>query len=287
MASRTRISNILRKPWHWWIAQTLKYGTLILFAILFLAPIFWLLTLTLKSEAEFAANPLGLPRNLVWENYVVAWTTGKYRMYIPNSVIYSAAIVVGVCALSCMAGYAFAKLKFPGRDLFFNLMLLGITISFISLMIPVFYLVRDLRLLGTRWGFIVPATAFGLSFGVLLMRAFFRGLPDELGDAARIDGCNEWNVFWRIMLPLASPGLTTLAIFQFLFAWTAFLEPLILVQRDALRPATLGMLFFQGRYSDSLPLVATGNIITIFPIIIIYLLLQRKFIEGITAGALK
>jgi ABC-type glycerol-3-phosphate transport system permease component len=278
---------MLRKPLQWWIAQLLKYSILILFAILFLAPIFWLFTLSLKSEAEFASNPLWLPKNLVWENYIVAWTAGKYRMYIPNSVIYSIAIVSGVCALSGMAGYAFAKLKFPGRDLFFNLMLLGITISFISLMIPVFYLVRDLKLLGTRWGFIIPAIAFGLPFGVLLMRAFFRGLPDELGDAARIDGCSEWNVFMRIMLPLASPGLTTLAIFQFLFAWTAFLEPLILVQRDVLRPATLGMLFFHGRYSSSLPLIAAGHIITIFPIIIVYLLLQRKFIEGITAGALK
>jgi ABC-type glycerol-3-phosphate transport system permease component len=278
---------MLRKPLQWWIAQFLKYSILILFAILFLAPIFWLFTLSLKSEAEFASNPLWLPKNLVWENYIVAWTTGKYRMYIPNSVIYSVAIVSGVCALSGMAGYAFAKLKFPGRDLFFNLMLLGITISFISLMIPVFYLVRDLKLLGTRWGFIIPAIAFGLPFGVLLMRAFFRGLPDELGDAARIDGCSEWNVFMRIMLPLASPGLTTLAIFQFLFAWTAFLEPLILVQRDVLRPATLGMLFFHGRYSSSLPLIAAGHIITIFPIIIVYLFLQRKFIEGITAGALK
>ena len=119
------------------------------------------------------------------------------------------------------------------------------------------------------------------------MRAFFQTVPGELGDSARVDGCNEWGVFWRVMLPLAGPGLTTLAVFQFLFTWTAYLMPLVLVQRDALRPVALALPLFTGRYSSDLPLIAAGTTITILPIIMVYLFLQRKFIEGVTAGALK
>lgn len=269
------------------VGQIGRYGVLIVFSLIFLVPFLWVASLSLKTRAEFSRNPLGLPEQVQFTNYENAWNQGRYRIYLPNTVIYSVAIVIGVCALSCLAGYAFAKLEFFGRDWLFSGLLLGLTLPFLSLMIPIFYLARDFNILGTRWGFIIPGIALGLPFGVFLMRAFFQGLPNELSDAGRVDGCTEWGVFSRIMLPLAGSGLTTLMVFQFLFTWTAFLMPLILVQRDALRPVALALPLFMGRYSADLPLISAGTIITIAPIILIYLVLQGKFIEGVTAGALK
>jgi ABC-type glycerol-3-phosphate transport system permease component len=129
--------------------------------------------------------------------------------------------------------------------------------------------------------------AVQLPFGIFLMRGFFRGLPPEIADAARVDGANEWAVFRQVMLPLATPGLATLVVFQFIYTWNEFLMPLIFVQRDELRPVSLGMMFFFGRYTADRGMIAAGVTIAMLPMVVLYLLLQRRFIEGITAGALK
>jgi ABC-type glycerol-3-phosphate transport system permease component len=146
---------------------------------------------------------------------------------------------------------------------------------------------RDLHLLGTLWAYVLPGTAFGLGFGMFLMRAFFRGLPYELVEAARLDGANEWQVFSRVMLPLAAPGLATLGIFQFMFTWKNFLIPLVLVQKESLRPISLGITFFFGRYSVDIGLVAAGITIMSVPMIVIYIILQRHITSALTQGALK
>ena len=264
-----------------------RYALLIGFLVVFLVPFVWYASMALKTERQIAASPFSLPIPPAWDNLEQAWTLGRYSQYLPNTVVYAVAVIAGVCTFSCLSGYALARLTFPGRNLMFLLLLVGITVPFQSLMIPTYYLARDLNILGTRLGMIVPATAFGLSFGSFLMRAFFRGLPEEIADAARVDGGSEWRVFRDVMLPLARPGLATLATFSFLETWTAFLLPLVLVQRDELRPVSLGLLFFTGRYSSDRGLIAAGVMFTIMPIILVYIALQRKFIEGITAGALK
>jgi raffinose/stachyose/melibiose transport system permease protein len=128
---------------------------------------------------------------------------------------------------------------------------------------------------------------FALPFGIFFMRAFFLRLPQELAEAAKIDGASEFGVFWRVMLPLATPGISTLAVFQFLGAWNAFLIPLLYIQQEELRPLALGLMFFRGRYTQNIPLIMAGAMIMIIPIIVVYIFLQRKFIEGMTAGALK
>ena len=267
--------------------EAARYAVLIFFLCLFVIPFFWFAAMALKTDAELAANPFLLPRDPQWGNFAKAWTRGHYSKYMLNTVIYVLSIVTGVAFFSCLGGYALAKLKFPGRDRFFLFILIGVMVAFLSLMIPMYYLVRDLHLLGTRLGLILPVTALALPFGTFLMRAFFRGLPDELADAGRIDGCNEWRVFAHIMLPLAWPGLTTLVVFEFMWSWNLFLQPLVLLQRDDLRPVALALLFFTGRFSRDRGLVAAGIMLTILPVILVYLILQRKFIEGITAGAIK
>lgn len=265
----------------------IRYLVLLLFLIIFMLPFIWIVFWALKSEGEIATSPFALPIPPNWENLSQVWTVGRYSKYVPNTLIYAVSITTAVCFLSCLAGYGLATLQFPGRQLIFNYFLVGLIVPFFSLMIPIYYLARDLSILGTYWGLIIPGTALALPFGIFLMRAFFLALPKEIAEAARIDGDNEWGVFWRVMLPLAGPGLMTLAVFEFLWTWNMFLEPLVLVQRDELRPVGLAILFFQGRYNTDRGMVATGVLLTIVPIVLLYLALQRKFIEGITAGAVK
>ena len=160
-----------------------QYAILIGFVALFLIPFFWLGSMSLKTKAELAENPLGPPADIQWDNYDKAWNQGRYRTYLPNTVIYAVAVVAGVCFFACLAGYAFAKLEFPGRDLIFSFILIGITLPFLSVMIPIFYLARDLGIMGTRWGFIIPAVAFGLPFGDF---SYARVFPDRAGRARRL-----------------------------------------------------------------------------------------------------
>jgi ABC-type glycerol-3-phosphate transport system permease component len=268
-------------------SEVLRYAVLLAFVAFFALPVLSYFLWAFKTEAEIATAPFTIPTTPRWDNLARAWTVGHFSRYLPNTVLYALAVVGTVCALACMAGYALARLRFPGKGTFMLIILAGLVVPFEAIMIPMYYLVRDLNMLGTYWAFIVPAVALGLPFGTFLMSAFFRALPLELGDAGRIDGCGEWGVFRHIMLPLATPGLTTLAIFQFLWTWNAFLLPLVLVQRDQLRPVSLALLFFQDRFTSDRGMIAAGILLTILPLIVIYLLLQRQFIQGVTAGAVK
>lgn len=232
-------------------------------------------------------SPFGFPTAPRWENYTEAWTVGRFSKYFLNSVIVSVPIVIGSVSLSCLAGYGFARFKFPGGNVIFYTFLLGLMVPFQSIMIPLFYILRDINLLSTYWAMILPMIALGLPFGIFFMRAFFLGLPLELDDAAQIDGCNEFDVFWRVMLPLAGPAISTLTVLQFITAWNSFLVPLIYMQREELRPLVLGLMFFQTRYTQDIPLTMAGTTIAMLPVVLVYLALQRKFIQGLTAGAVK
>jgi ABC-type glycerol-3-phosphate transport system permease component len=276
-----------RLRWRRFGPEVVRYLLLLAFLGVFFVPFVWIWLSALKSSREIARSPFGLPSEWLWSNLADAWTVGRFDRYIWNSVIYCVAIVGGVVLLSCLAGYALALLPLPGRNALLILFLLGLTVPFQSVMIPLYYLLQDVHLLGTYWAFIVPGIALRLPFGIFLMRGFFRGLPPELGDAARLDGANEWRVFRQVMLPLATPGLATLVVFQFMFTWNQFLMPLIFVQRDELRPVSLGTMFFFGRYTADRGMIAAGVTIAMLPVVVLYLLLQRRFIEGITAGALK
>jgi ABC-type glycerol-3-phosphate transport system permease component len=264
-----------------------RYFVLIFFALICLIPLFWVLASSVKTTAEIAQNPLGLPMAIKWTNYIEAWTVGRFGKYFLNSVIVSAPIVFGSLLLASLAGYGLARLKFQGSNVVFYAFLIGLMVPFQSVMIPLFYILKDIGFLGTYLAMIVPSIALGLPFGIFFMRAFFAGLPGELADAAEIDGCNEWNVFWRVMLPLAGPAVSTLAVLSFMGAWNSFLLPLIYMQKEALRPLVIGLMFFKDAYARNVPLTMAGATIVMLPIILIYLIFQRKFIQGLTAGALK
>src|SRR5919107_4888230 len=192
------------QPWYARLGGgTLKYVLLILFFLFFLMPFIWIWFSAFKTSREIAADPFSPPTSLDPANLVRAWTVGNFSGYLMNSVIYSVAIVLGVIVLCATAGYALALLPLPGRNGIFVLFLMGLMIPFQSVMIPLYYLLRDFNILETYWAFILPGIAVRLPFGIFLMRGFFRGLPGELGDAGRTDGANEWGVFRQVFLPLS------------------------------------------------------------------------------------
>lgn len=267
--------------------NVLKYGVLIAFTAICLIPFFWVWSSALKTRMEIFLNPFGLPTSINFSNLVEAWHVGRFNRYFVNSVIITVPSVALVLVLSSMTGFALAKLKFLGRDGFFGMLMLGLTLPFQAVMIPLYFTISSMGLLNTHIGVILPMIAFGLPFGVFFMRAFFRDLPNELIDSARVDGCNDVQIFTRIMGPLAKPAMTTLLIFQFMMSWNNFIMPLLFLHRESLRPLTLGLMFFQGRYTSDYHLIFAGITIITLPIVALYVVFQRQFISGLTAGAIK
>jgi raffinose/stachyose/melibiose transport system permease protein len=264
-----------------------KQAVLILFALIAVYPILQMWFTALRPAKEVMANPFALPTAIHWENLTNAWVRGRFGDYIINSVIITVPTVIGVVVLSCLAGYGISRFRFPGRNLMFYTMLLGLTVPFQSVMIPLYYQLLSMGLLGTYFAVILPGIAFGLPFGVFLMQSFFEDLPHELSDAGRVDGCSEFRIFKDIMLPLAKPAVSTLIVFQFMTSWNNFLMPLLFLQDEDLRPIPLGLMFFQGAYTRDIGLIAAGVAMATIPVILVYLIFQRQFVKGLTAGAVK
>jgi raffinose/stachyose/melibiose transport system permease protein len=264
-----------------------KQAVLTLFAVIAIYPILQTWFTALRPAKEVMQNPFALPSSIHWENLTNAWVKGRFGDYIVNSVISTVPTVIGVVVLSCLAGYGISRFKFPGRNLMFYTMLLGLTVPFQSVMIPLYYQLLSMGILGTYFAVILPGIAFGLPFGVFLMQAFFEDLPHELADAGRVDGCSEFRIFKDIMLPLAKPAVSSLIVFQFMASWNNFLMPLLFLQDEDLRPIPLGLMFFQGAYTRDIGLIAAGVALATIPVIIVYLIFQRQFVKGLTAGAVK
>lgn len=264
-----------------------KYAVLVVFAVFSLFPLIWMWIAAFRATNEVYQSPFSLPSRIEFGNIGRAWVVGRFGDYFFNSVIITVPTVLAVVALSCLAGYGIARYRFRSRNFMYMILLLGLMVPFQSIMIPLYYQLRDFQLLGTFWAFILPATALGLPFGVFLMQSYFRGIPNDLAHAARIDGCSEFQVFRHIMLPLAGPAVSSLIVFQFVWTWNAFLMPLLYMQSEALRPIPLGMMFFQGRYTQDVSLIAAGVTIATIPVVAIYLVFQRQFVRGLTAAAVK
>lgn len=280
-------TNIPLRP-----SRRLRLSELPLFVFLFailaitLYPFVWTILDSLNSTQGIFKGEL-IPSALHWSNYQRAWVTGNMRAYIGNSIIVTIASVALTLIVSCPAGYAFGRMRFPGANALFYLYLLGLTVPFQAVLIPVFYLLKDLHLINNLAGIVLVQVGTGVPFSVFLMRNFFRSLPGELADAARIDGCNEFTVFSRIMLPLAKPATLALVIFAFIGSWNDYLLPLIALQDDKKRTLPVGLVHFSGQYATDYSLIFAATVISFIPTIIIYLIFQRQFIEGVNVGASK
>jgi ABC-type glycerol-3-phosphate transport system permease component len=268
-----------------------KYLFLGFWAALCVLPLVLVVSAALKDPNLETGNPFQLFSSIRFENFVDAWTLGNFGSYFLNTIVIMVPTVLGVIVFSTMTGYALARFEFPGRSAILYLFILGLMVPFFALMIPLYYNLNDYHLLNTPWAVILPSIAgaagTGLPLGVFLMRAFFADMPNELADAARVDGCGEWDVFRRIMAPLAVPGMSALAILTFLSAWNTFLLPLLYLQGEEKRTLATGLLLFTGGRTQEIELTAAATMIMIAPVIVFFLLFQRHFIRGLTAGAVK
>ncbi len=256
-------------------------------SLLWLAPIILLVSTTFKTHSDVQVNPFGLFTSFSFENLRKAWTDGHFNDYLLNSVLLSIPTTVTVLLLSTLAGYAFARLPFPGRTVSFYAVVLGLLVPFFAFMIPLYYQMRNMGLLDTLVGVDLVLTVTGLPFGTFFMRAFFLDLPAELEESARVDGASEWRIFWRVMLPLVRSGIAALGVFTFIQTWNNFLVPLLYLPGGAYRPLTTGLLqFTSGRQIDIGPLAA-GTLITIIPVVGVFLVLQRHVAQGFISGAVK
>jgi ABC-type glycerol-3-phosphate transport system permease component len=265
----------------------LAYLVLLIVLVIAVVPFFWSVLGSLKTTFELFEQPFALPRTPRWNNYAVAWTEGKFSLYFINSTIIALPSVLLTLACGALAGYAFGRLRFAGSNVLFYTFLVGIGIPANALVVPLFATVKNLGLLNTYAGVVLPSVGASMPFAIFLMRAFFRSLPGELADAARVDGCTTFGVFWRIMLPLAQAPLLSLMLFTFMDSWNGFLYPLLFLQEESMRTIPLGLLVFQGRYLTEFSLLFAGLVISFIPTLVLYFLFQRQFIQGITVGSIQ
>lgn len=263
------------------------YGVLSLFLVIAVAPFLLIALSAMKSATEIADNIFGLPQVWSFTNFAQAWGQARFDAYFRSSVIVVVPVVIISSFLSILTGYAFGQMRFPGAGPLFALFLLGIMVPGEAVIIPIYYNLREMKLIDTYWAMILPDIAFSVSFGTLWMRGFFSTVPKELIDASTVDGSTSWQTLWRILVPNAIPAVLTMGILFFIWTWNDFLLPLVVVTRDDLRTLPLGLAFFQGRYSSDLPLMAAAATMVALPTIVVYILMQRHFIRGLTSGAVK
>jgi len=273
------------------VGSLARYLALAFFAALVLYPLLLIVSTAVKDPLDVTADPFALFSSVNLQNFIDAWTLGGFGGYFWNTVVITALTLLGTLALSVLAGYALARLYFPGRNLIFLLFITGLMFPFFSVMIPLFYELRDVGILGTKAGLILVLIAgaggYGLPIGIFLMRSFYMDLPEELADAARVDGANEFQVFWRIMLPLSGPGVAVLAVLVFFQTWNAFIQPLLYLPGSENQVLATGLYLFASGRTQEYELIAAGSLIMVIPVVVFFLIFQRLFVRGLTAGALK
>ncbi len=273
----------------------IKRGTLTFFIHCFLVivslsclfPLWWAFASSLKTQQTVFNDLSFFPKNPQWSNYFYAWTKADFGMYFLNSLFYTVVVVVGVILIASMAAYAFSRLNFPGKNILFILLISTMMIPIPGSFIALYVLLNKLHLVNTRLGYILPQINGGLALGIFLLKTFFDDLPKELEDSARIDGCGRLRVYWHIALPLARPAIAVLAIFNILAVWNEYLLAMLVLSDKELMPLQRGLMVFQGAHITQYPLLMAGIVITILPVLVVYLMLQKHIIKGITAGAVK
>jgi raffinose/stachyose/melibiose transport system permease protein len=258
-----------------------------LFALMTVIPFGLLILTSLKSRPDLLQGAFVLPEYPHFENYVSAWIDGHFNVYFQNSVLVVLPVVTISIALGTLTGFGFAFLSFPFKRTLFVMMTIGMMVPTEAFIIPLYYEMRYTGLINTYAALILPQIAMSIPFATIFMASAMRQLPQEILEAAVLDGAKRSYILRRVILPLMVPAMSTLALFLFIWTWNEFLIPLILVNDDSFRTLPIGMLFFQGRYTVNTPVLTAGAVIVIAPLILAYLIFQRKFISGLTAGATK
>lgn len=279
--------------------QAASHGLLTVWSIIVIAPLLWTLLSSFKSTREIFASPFSLPGAWSLANYRSAWTREGFGNYFLNTVVIVGSAVAIVMLLGSMCAYVLARFRFPGNRLIYYMMLAGLTFPVFLAIVPLFLLLRDLRLdlgvatigplLNTQPGLVVVYVAFALPFTVFFLYPFFKRLPDEIAEAAAVDGASEWRTFFQVMLPMAKPGMASVAIFNFLGLWNQFLLPIALNTDQDNYVLSQGMSRFasQAGYAVDFGSLFAAVIITVTPVLVVYVVFQRQLSGSVSQGTLK
>ena len=264
-----------------------QYLVLTIVTLIILVPIVIMIFGALKTRGEMFSHPYTPPIPAHWENFGQILTTASFWTLLRNSLIVTLATTFGVVAASSLAAFVFARMHFRGKELAFNILLLGLMFPITVAIMPVYLVIRQMHLVDSFAAVILVEIAFGVAGNTLILRGFFLSIPVELQDAASIDGCSTFGFFWRILLPLAKPALAAVAALTMIVSWNDLLTPLVLLNSDSLWTLPLGTMQFQGQYSSDLALTAAFITLSALPAILFYIFAERQIVSGLTAGALK
>lgn len=259
---------------------------LAILGLLMIIPFLWTISASLKTNTEIFSVPFRwIPETFHWENYVKIWTEIPFLTYYLNTLKIAVIVTVGQVLTSSLAAYSFAKMNYPGRDKVFLCYLATMMIPFHAIMIPQFIMVKNFGLYDSHWALIILETFSAL--GVFIMRQYMLGIPNELSEAARIDGCGELAIYSKIIMPICKPAIATLTIFSFNFAWNDYMGPLIYLTSDNLKTIQLGLASFRSLYRTDYSLIMAGTICSLLPMVLIFIFAQKYLIEGISFSGLK
>ncbi len=264
-----------------------QYLVLSFITVIIVVPLVVLLFSSLKTTGEMFLSPYTIPNPPRWENYTAILFAPSYWGFMKNSLIAMVGSTAGVLIVCSLASFVFARMKFRGKDLAFNFLTLGLMFPITVAIMPVYLVIRQMRITDTLAAVILVQTAFGISGNLLILRGFFAAVPGELQDAAAIDGCSSFGFFWRVLLPLVRPALAAVGALTMIVSWNDLLTPLVILDSESKWTLPLGTMQFQGQYSSDLAAVSAFVALSAIPAILFYLFAERQIVSGLTAGALK
>jgi ABC-type glycerol-3-phosphate transport system permease component len=269
-------------------AAVLRHVLLTVGAVVMLTPFVYMVSTSFKSQAYvLTIPPQFIPNPATLDNYVQVLTTQNFAAYFMNSVVVATTSTVISVLISSMMAYAFARFRFPGRELLVRLVLMGLMVPAMMLIIPQFILAKQLGLIDSLQGLVVFYVAASISLNTFLLRGFFASIPGELDDAMQVDGANAWTRYWRLVMPLSTPALATTTIFTFLATWDEFAWALTIINDPGKRTLPLAIELFQGQNATQWGLVFAASVVAVLPVIVVFLIFQKYFVQGLTSGAVK
>lgn len=253
-------------------------------ALTCLFPLFWMVRSSLMTQQTIFFDKKLIPSELHFNNYATAWINGEFGGFFLNSLFYTVSVVLLIMIISSLAAYAFSRLQFPGKNIFFYMFVLALMIPLPGSFVPLVVLMNKLGLANTRMGYVLCMTNVGLSMSIFLLKTFFDKMPSDLEDSARIDGCNKFQIWWNVALPFARPALAVIAIFNALTVWNEYILAQLLLNDKSLMPLQTGLMKFQGAQSVDYPVLMAGLTIAAIPIILVYVVMQKYIMKGFAYG---
>jgi multiple sugar transport system permease protein len=273
---------IRRRRW----SSNALFVFMLVMTFIWLLPFFSALLTSVRTQDEISLNGFWrIPTALTVDNFVEAWERGRVSRYLGNSFLITLPSLFATLFLSSLSAFALARYRFRGNTLLYFMFVAGTMLPFQILLLPVFRLANSLHIYNTHWSLIIIHTAFQMGFCTFVLRNFMRTVPTDILDAARVDGCSEFRIYWQIMLPLSLPSMAALATLEFTWIFNDYLWAIILVQDDALKPVTAGLASLQGQFTTNWPVITAGSLIAIIPTVFVFAFLQRYFIQGLTLGS--